>query len=80
MAVPLRPGGVIFGSTLLGEGIELSGAGKFTYDRMTRQGVFQCERDNEADLRRELEARFVDVSVRRVGNVAIFSARKRTEA
>lgn len=78
LAVPLRPGGVIFGSTLLGDGIELPRAGQFTYDYFTRRGVFQCARDSETDLLRVLEERFADVVVRRVGNVALFSGRKRT--
>jgi hypothetical protein len=43
------------------------------------RGLFNS-RDNLADLRRALEERFIDVSVRVVGCAAIFSARKRADA
>ena len=80
LAVHLQPGGVIFGSTILGEGEEFSRAGRRVFDKFNRDGVFHNTRDNEADLRRALEDRFADVLVRRVGHVAIFSARKRSPA
>lgn len=76
----LAPSGVIFGCTLLGQGAEPSRAAQWTLELVNKQGGFSNLRDNVDDLRRALEERFTDVSVRVVGITAIFSARKRADA
>jgi SAM-dependent methyltransferase len=76
----LKPGGVIFGSTLLGEGVELNRGARWLMDISNKKRVISNTRDSHTDLRRALEERFIDVSVRLVGAVGIFSARKRADA
>lgn len=73
----LAPSGVIFGSTVLGEGVPTNSRARWALPILNQKGTFSNLRDNEADLRRALETRFDDVSMRVVGMVALFSARKR---
>ena len=77
LAVHLRPGGVIFGSTVLGQNIDLPLPGRFVFDSANKKGVFHNRLDNEDDLRKALEKRFASVNFRRVGNVALFAAYKK---
>nr|ABK32292.1 JerF [Sorangium cellulosum] len=74
----LKPGGVIFGSTVLSEGVDKGIVARAIMDRFNKKGIFSNTRDAASDLTRALEERFDDVSVRVVGCVGLFSARKRT--
>jgi len=73
----LRPGGAIFGSTLLmrGKGIPIQGRTWMRFYNAT--GVFDNADDTLDDLRAALEDRFDDVQVEMRGALALFSARGR---
>ena len=71
----LTPEAVVFGSTLLGDGV----ASNFLARRLMRvynqRGIFSNQCDTLASLERQLRSRFVDVTISMVGCCAIFSAR-----
>jgi len=69
----MNPGAVLFGSTLLHEGIRRSRPAKWLMGAYNRKGIF-CNRGDELEgLKRELAQRFDDVSVNVVGCAALFS-------
>jgi hypothetical protein len=72
----MKPGAVIFGSTLLQGGVERSAAARALMRYYNSDGVFSNTRDDLDTLRRELEKRFADVSIEVVGCGALFSARR----
>jgi hypothetical protein len=69
----MRPGGVIFGSTLVSQGVRLSPAARRLMALYNRKGIFSNEQDSpsalEAALRRHFERYTLDV----VGSVALFA-------
>ncbi|MGE0191847.1 MAG: class I SAM-dependent methyltransferase [Planctomycetota bacterium] len=71
----LRPGGVLFGSTILGRGVPTPWRARPVLAAFNRRGIFHNREDDEDGLRRELEERFDEVHVERVGMVALFRAR-----
>ncbi len=71
----LAPGGVVFGSTLLAEGVERSGAARALMRFYNAKGIFSNQQDSVESLRRELAARFEQVRVEIVGCAALFAAR-----
>lgn len=71
----MNPGAVIFGSTLLHEGVERSFAARALMAHYNRAGVFSNTQDDPGTLKRELEKRFSDVSIEIVGCAALFSGR-----
>lgn len=71
----MAPGAIIFGSTLLNEGVERSIAARALMAHYNFHGVFSNTRDSLDALRRELETRFVNVSIEVAGCAALFSAR-----
>jgi SAM-dependent methyltransferase len=71
----LAPGGVVFGSTLLSEGVKRSWAAQALMRFYNSKGIFSNERDGVEPLRRELSARFEDVRIEVVGCAALFAAR-----
>ncbi|MBQ0822621.1 class I SAM-dependent methyltransferase [Microvirga sp. HBU67558] len=71
----LAPGGVMFGSTLLSEGVERSRAARTLMRFYNSKGIFSNERDGLVSLRRELEDRFDDVTIEVVGCAALFVVR-----
>ncbi|WP_255679732.1 class I SAM-dependent methyltransferase [Methylocystis sp. WRRC1] len=71
----MNPGAVIFGSTLLHEGVERSLAARALMAHYNRAGVFSNTQDDPGTLKRELEKRFSDVSIEIVGCAALFSGR-----
>lgn len=69
----LREGGIFFGVTVLGEGVEGTGALYRWANRLyNRQSIFCNLHDNAADLRLILAANFAEHSVEVVGSVAFF--------
>lgn len=69
----LREGGTFFGVTVLGEGVEGTGALYRWANRLyNRKSIFSNLRDNAADLERILAASFAEPSVEIVGSVAFF--------
>ena len=71
----LAPGGVLFGSTILGQGDGASAAGRALMRFYNARRIFGNEDDSLEGLRAALSARFDAVEVRQVGAVALFSAR-----
>jgi SAM-dependent methyltransferase len=71
----LAPGGVVFGSTLLAEGVERSRMARALMRFYNAKEIFSNQQDSVRDLHRELAARFEQVRVEVVGCAALFSAR-----
>ncbi|MBN1172450.1 MAG: class I SAM-dependent methyltransferase [Micromonosporaceae bacterium] len=73
----LRAGGQVFGSTILAEGLPVSGPARRLMVEYNRRGVFHNSRDDLAGLRRALESTFDDVRLTSRGCVALFEATAR---
>lgn len=71
----MKPGAVLFGATLLQDGVERSAAARALMNYYNSKGVFSNTRDSLGALALELEKRFSDVSIEVVGCGALFSAR-----
>jgi SAM-dependent methyltransferase len=71
----LVPGGVVFGSTLLGVGVRHNVPGRFLMRVYNRKGIFGNAADDAAGLERALARELRDVDVRVEGVTALFSAR-----
>ncbi|SFI10395.1 class I SAM-dependent methyltransferase [Planctomicrobium piriforme] len=72
----LNDGGVVFGSTLLSQGIHRGFAARRLMAAYNGKGIFSNSEDSLDELQRQLAARFGDWSVEVAGCAAIFSARK----
>jgi SAM-dependent methyltransferase len=70
----LKPGGVLFGSTILGAPRPGLLRQRWLMGVYNRKGIFGNERDDRATLERELRGRFRDVEISTRGVVALFSA------
>lgn len=70
----LAPGGVVFGSTVLNEGVPHNPFSRWMMNLLNRKGAFTNQDDDLDGLRRELDRRFRSVQIK-VGSVAILSAR-----
>lgn len=71
----LNPGGVLFGATLLAEGVRRSWAARRLMAAYNRRGIFGNAGDALDDLRREFQRRFEEVQIDVVGCAALFVAR-----
>lgn len=71
----LCPGGVLFGSTILGKGAKVNALARAMLAFYNRLGVIDNARDSLADLEIALRSRLSRVEVRVVGSVALFSGR-----
>lgn len=77
LKVHLEPkNGVLFGTTILGDEVEHNWFGSILMNIYNKKGIFGNRGDKEGDLRETLQAHFHDVEVKRVGKVALFTARK----
>lgn len=72
----LRPGGVLFGSTLLFQGTRVGFAARQAMRLYNAAGIFCNTEDSLDGLRGVLEERFSAVTVGTVGSAALFEARK----
>ena len=72
----LAPGGVVYGSTILGRGVQHNWLGRRLMGLYNRKGIFGNTADSEEGLREALAACFEEYEVRVVGVVALFEARK----
>ncbi|MFT2016785.1 class I SAM-dependent methyltransferase [Streptomyces sp. 796.1] len=75
-AATVRPGGTVFGSTILSSGVPVSGAGRWLMNNLNDKGVFHNSEDNLEDLRDQLKQNFDDFDLVTRGSVALFRARK----
>ena len=71
----MRPGGVLFGATILGSGVRHNLAGAGLMRLYNRLGIFHNTGDDPTGLGRVLDSRFADVDLEQVGAVALFRAR-----
>ena len=71
----MKPGAVIFGSTLLQGGVARSWPARRLMEVYNRKGIFSNERDDIEGLQRALGQRFLSVSIEIVGCAALFSGR-----
>jgi SAM-dependent methyltransferase len=73
----LRDGGVIFGSTILGEGVRHNPLAKQLMKIYNAKGIFSNLSDRQSDLEAGLKAHFDEHKIHIAGCVALFSARRR---
>nr|CAM34374.1 O-methyltransferase [Streptomyces tendae] len=74
VARTLRPGGVLFGSTVLAEGVRMNALTRRMLAEQYRRGNFQNQGDDAAGLERQLRKHFRTSRVVLRGNVALFRA------
>jgi SAM-dependent methyltransferase len=72
----LAPGGVLFGATILGDGVPRSWAARRLMAAYNRRGIFSNTRDRLADLDAILRERFPSVQMDVIGCVARFVVRR----
>ncbi len=70
----LEPGGVFFGSTILGTGVRHNRLGRALMSVYNRKGIFSNLDDDRAGLEQGLAAELPKVDVEVVGTVALFTA------
>lgn len=72
----LNPGGVIFGSTILWNGVDNSFLAKYFINVNNARGVMTNKQDDLDGLKRNLEQHFSESYVKTIGSMALFWARK----
>ena len=72
----LRDRGVIFGATILGEGVRHNPLARQLMKIYNAKGIFSNLSDRQSDLEAGLKAHFDEYTIRIAGCVALFSARK----
>jgi SAM-dependent methyltransferase len=70
----LAPGGIVFGSTLLAEGVKRFPIARALMQFYNSKGVFSNQEDSIRDLESELAARFRQVRLEVIGCAALFTA------
>ena len=75
LADVMKPGAVLFGSTLLQGGIRRGWAAKRLMSLYNREGIFANSEDSLDGLESVLQSRFNDVRLRVIGCAALFSGR-----
>src|SRR5262249_12590875 len=73
----LTNGGVICGSTILGEGVPHNALAKQLLTIYNAKGIFSNLSDRQSDLEAGLKAHFDEHTIHIAGCVALFSARRR---
>jgi SAM-dependent methyltransferase len=76
LAGRLKPGGVLFGSTILARGVHHNALGRMLMRLYNRKGIFANSDDDPGGLERGLAAQLGSVEVEIVGAVALFAARR----
>ena len=74
----LRPGGQIFGSTVLAAGVRHTVLSRRVMSSLNHRGIFHNLDDDLESLHRTLEAHLTDVEIRIQGTVALFAGRAST--
>ena len=72
----LRPGGVIYGTTVLGKGIKHNMFGRLLMTACNSKGVFDNKEDSEDELKEYLEDCFENVETKVVGKVFLFKCQR----
>lgn len=73
----LTDNGVLYGATILGDGVEHNAFGRKLMGIYNRKGIFSNSNDSAEGLREILSAHFVNVSISVEGTVALFSAARK---
>ncbi|MDQ8037810.1 MAG: class I SAM-dependent methyltransferase [Pedobacter sp.] len=76
-AAQLKRGGVLFGATILGEGITHNALGGILMRVYNRQGIFSNREDSADALQQMLEQHLKNIKLHLVGRVALFSGQRR---
>lgn len=76
LAPLLKEDGVLFGSTILGKGVEHNFFGNFLMQAYNNRGSFQNWDDDAQSIVQPLRETFADVKFEVVGTVLLFEARK----
>lgn len=71
----MAPGAVLFGATILSQGIAAGWMARRLMNLYVRKGIFSNQHDSAEALRQALEARFAQVEIEVKGCMALFSAR-----
>lgn len=71
----LEEGGVLFGATILGKGVEHNWAGRYVMKFYNKKGIFGNWDDGAEVFLKELKMHFEDVDARVEGVVLLFTAR-----
>ncbi|UNS99096.1 class I SAM-dependent methyltransferase [Streptomyces tubbatahanensis] len=74
VARAVRPGGTVFGSTILAHGVRQSRAARAVLRNHNERGILQNTGDSLEDLQTVLERNFEGVTVRTRGSFALFTA------
>ncbi|CAG0962379.1 MAG: class I SAM-dependent methyltransferase [Candidatus Methanoperedens sp.] len=72
----LNPGGVVFGSTILGKGVDNNFLAKYFINANNTRGVMTNMQDDLDSLMNELEQYFPESSVKVIGSMALFWGKK----
>ena len=72
----MKEGAIIFGSTILGDGVKHNFLGRIVMNTYNGLGAFDNWEDKASDLEDALEANFSSYSVKVVGCTVLFTARK----
>ncbi len=72
----LNPGGVVFGSTILWNGVKNSFLARYFINVNNAKGVMTNKQDDLDSLKRNLEQNFSESSVKIIGSMALFWAKK----
>jgi SAM-dependent methyltransferase len=72
----LKPDGVLYGATILGDSVGHNGFGKKLMKVYNRKGIFGNQHDSLDALKAELSKHFADVRVTLQGKVALFEGRQ----
>jgi SAM-dependent methyltransferase len=72
----LKPDGVLFGATILGDAAGHNGFGRKLIEVYNKKGIFGNRSDTVEGLRSALALHFTDVHLEVVGKVALFSGRR----
>lgn len=72
----LKPDGVLFGATILGDAAGHNGFGRKLIEVYNKKGIFGNRSDTVEGVRSALASHFRDVHIEVVGKVALFSGRK----
>ncbi|MGX5087216.1 class I SAM-dependent methyltransferase [Enterobacter sp. UPMP2052] len=70
----LTDDGVLYGATILGNGVKHNSFGKMLMNTYNSKGIFSNKNDSEVSLRKILSDHFETAEVRVTGTVALFSA------
>ncbi len=76
-AEALTDGGILFGATILGKGVQHNMFGRKLMQLYNKKGIFSNTLDSEESLAKILSDHFNTINIKTEGMVALFSARNK---